>query len=271
MKKAIFFFALLLASASQVLFAQYTSWVHTTTAANLNQNYTWLDNPATNNNPNAVVLANAEFSGAYKSIGVWYDGSRQKWAVFYQDLSTMPQNRKFHIAVVPSGFVHTVTKTNINKHLTVIDNPATNNEPNMVINITQRYDKGYNNRAVGVWYNSGIQKWCIFNEDLSNLTAGLQFNIHVSTAASPPVNNPNGSPMVSNFYIQNGVNVMPQAQGDPNDVLLVTHCFNPNNLYYNSSFEVGRDIASLPNQWAVWGNPTPQNGLKFSVLTFAKP
>lgn len=83
-------------------------FVHTATAANITSNWTTIDHPLTNSNPNAIVLATQNWnpSGVGNTynihpIGVWYSGSAQKWSIFNQDdTSGMPLGADFDVIVI---------------------------------------------------------------------------------------------------------------------------------------------------------------------------
>jgi hypothetical protein len=117
-----------------------TVFVHTATLANSGGDSTYIDNPLTNNNPNAIVLVTQNYNpngvgGTYNNhpIGVWYDGS--KWAIFNQDLADMPVDASFNVLIPTTGttvFVHTATLANSGGDSTYIDNPLTNNNPNAI-------------------------------------------------------------------------------------------------------------------------------------------
>jgi hypothetical protein len=98
-------------------------FVNTATAANISSNWTDIDHPLTNGNPNAIVMVTQNWNpagvgGTYNDhpIGVWYHSSAQKWAIFNQDQASMPEGAAFNVVVPPSGadvFVHTATAGNI--------------------------------------------------------------------------------------------------------------------------------------------------------------
>ena len=91
----------------------------------------------------------------------------------------------------PTAFVHTVTAPNgtvascLTNQCTFIDNPLINNDSTAIVMVTQRYNDGesntgvYNPTAVGVWYEPTLDKWVIFNEDLSDMPTGAKFNVLV--------------------------------------------------------------------------------------------
>ena len=93
------------ASADGVAFDEV--FVHRATPENLSENSTYLDNPLTNDDPNVVLYVTQNWNpegnvGIYNEhpIGVWYDDSRQRWAIFNQDRGTMPDGAAFNVAVL---------------------------------------------------------------------------------------------------------------------------------------------------------------------------
>ena len=87
-----------------VLTAGTNVFVHKATVSNSAGDYTRIDSPLTNGNPNAIVFVTPNWNpggvgGTYDNhnIGVWYDGS--KWAIFNQDLTAIPVNAAFNVYV----------------------------------------------------------------------------------------------------------------------------------------------------------------------------
>lgn len=77
-------------------------YTHRATLANSVGNWTALNNPVTNNNPNAIVFATPNWNpggagGVYDNhpIGVWYTGTR--WAIFNEDLAAIPNGASFNV------------------------------------------------------------------------------------------------------------------------------------------------------------------------------
>ncbi|MEP7216360.1 MAG: hypothetical protein ABI782_08905, partial [Anaerolineaceae bacterium] len=77
----------------------------------------------------------------------------------------------------PAAFTHTATALNTSNHVTIIDNPATNNNPTAIVIISQYWEGTYNPHAVGVFY--AIGKWRIFNEDIAAMPLNAEFNVLV--------------------------------------------------------------------------------------------
>lgn len=173
-------------------------FVHTVTAANSTNNYTELDDPLINNDPNAIVLVTPRYNPtgtvrlySAQSIGVFYNGLTGKWVVFNQDESkSMVQGANFNIFIPleddPSVFVHSATAANSNGNYTEIDHPQLNDNPEAVLHITPKGDlddseSAYNNHAVGVSYIEMAGKWAIFNQDVIDMAHGSSFNVMIAT------------------------------------------------------------------------------------------
>ncbi len=78
---------------------------HEATVANISANWTNIDHPLLNNNPNAIFVFshNWGISGQPsnvlldKTLGVWYTGSN--WAIYTEDQSSMPVNATFDLLI----------------------------------------------------------------------------------------------------------------------------------------------------------------------------
>lgn len=170
------------------------SFVHTATAGNTIDNYTDINNPLTNNNPNAIVFVTPNWNpggagGTYdnSAIGVWYNASTNRWSIYNQNLSAMPLNASFNVMILSAGgrtFVHTADGGNIQSNYTYIDRNSANNHPNALVFVTANWNPGgvggtYNTSPIGVWYDNAERKWSIFNQDFSAMPANASFNVIV--------------------------------------------------------------------------------------------
>jgi len=125
-------------SIHTLVYSQGDKFIHIADSTNIIQNYTLIDNPNLNGNPNAIFLVTANWNpggtgGVYNTspIGVWYDAGTAKWGIFNQDLAPMPEGAAFNI-FIPSGgdyFVHTVTPSNSPGYFTYLDNSHLNGNP----------------------------------------------------------------------------------------------------------------------------------------------
>ncbi len=171
---------------------------HVATSANTAWNFTDIDDPATNNNPNAVVLVTHNWGAPGGSaaiydtsaVGVWYNASSGKWSIFNEDGATMPVGIAFNYAVGGGAFVHRSTTANTQNISTFINNSRTNGRPGALILTTHNWNPGnsggqYNDSALGVWYSAPMQRWAIFNErDKAfptpfNIVVGTAFNVRI--------------------------------------------------------------------------------------------
>jgi len=166
------------------------TFVHKATTSNLLGHITYLDHPMLNQNPNAILFVTPNWnpggtaSGTYNDhpIGVWYDGLRKQWSIFNQDGVTMTVNTAFNVFVatdLSNVFAHTATVTNTVSNVTYLDHPSLNGNPAALVLVTPNWTGVYNAHHIGVYYSTGMQRWAIFNQDLSNMPEGASFNVLV--------------------------------------------------------------------------------------------
>lgn len=93
-------------SGSEVTSASDYTFVHRSGPDSISANSTYLDNPALNGNPDAVIFITQSWnpgggSGTYNDhrVGVWYDTNRERWAIFNQDREAMPRGASFNVAI----------------------------------------------------------------------------------------------------------------------------------------------------------------------------
>ena len=177
--------------------SEETAFVHAATGANSRGDYTYLAHPRIDGNPDAVVLAqpapgrDGQAGDAYgHNIGVWYEPTKERWAVFNEDLTAVPAGTAFEVVVPPAdeGFVHRAAQENTVGNATYLDNPLTNGDPDAEVSVTHNWNPGggngvYNDHPVGVLYDEDVEKWLVYNEDDSRMPEGAAFNVAVSGAA----------------------------------------------------------------------------------------
>jgi len=239
-------------------------FVHYASGANTSGHVTYIDNPITNGRPNATLLVTANWNpggvgGIYNAhtVGVWYDNSEAKWAIFNQDFADMPANAAFNVLVPAGGssyFTHTAAPANISGHVTEINNASTNGRPNASLLVTANWNPGgvggtYNVPAVGVWYN-GSQRWTIFNQDFTAMPANAAFNVLVPSAGSASfVHTATGGNTSGHVtYVDNAA-----SNNKPNALLFVTANWNPGGVggTYNVP-AVGVWYDNSEDKWAIF-------------------
>lgn len=170
-------------------------FVHRQTAANTRDQSTFMEHPLTDSNSDAIIFVTQNWNpgglGGMENnhpIGVWYDGSIRRWAVYNQDQVDMPPDAAFNVYVPlpgPNVFVHTTTSTNQTGNSTYIDHPLLNGKPNARLLVTHNYNPGgsspgvHNAHNIGVWYNAAIAHWTVFNQDGAEIPIGASFNVMV--------------------------------------------------------------------------------------------
>lgn len=83
-----------------------SAFVHRATPENVSYNSTYIDDPRTNDRPDAVLSVTQNWNpggsgGTYNDhpVGVWYDDGAKKWAIFNQDRAAMPVEAAFNVTV----------------------------------------------------------------------------------------------------------------------------------------------------------------------------
>jgi len=174
-----------------------TAFVHTATGENSRGDYTYLAHPRIDGDPDAVILVQpapgrgGQAGAAYgHNIGVWYEPTNERWAIFNQDRAAVPAGTVFEVVVPPAdrGFVHRAAFPNTVGNATYLDNPLTNGETGAEVSVTQNWNPGggggvYNDHPVGVLYDEDVEKWFVYNEDGARMPDGAAFNVAVSGTA----------------------------------------------------------------------------------------
>jgi hypothetical protein len=81
------------------------AFVHRASSQNIVGNSTYLENPSTNQRPDAIlsierILEPGENTADNRPIGVWYDANRGgRWVIFNQDLAPMSDDATFEVRV----------------------------------------------------------------------------------------------------------------------------------------------------------------------------
>lgn len=77
-------------------------FIHQSNAANSFAHMTFLDSPSANNASSAFIFVTPDLTNAHADnhpIGVYYEGTRRRWAIYNQDAAPMPAGARFHVAV----------------------------------------------------------------------------------------------------------------------------------------------------------------------------
>ena len=190
--------ALLVApSVAQATNTQPSHFIQTATSSNIVDDFTLINNGATNGNPNALLFVTPNYDPGqvcgcvYEPVpvGVFYETSADEWAIFNEDQSAMTLGESFNVLVVPSAsktaYTITASPSDIFGDRLPLNTSVTNDKPASQVLVTQNWNPGgvggaYNDENPGVEY-VGLQ-WAIFNESTDPMTPGVSFNVLVGAA-----------------------------------------------------------------------------------------
>jgi hypothetical protein len=176
---------------------------------------------------------------------------------------------------VTSHFVWTAPPVSLSVPWTIINNAATNNEPNALLFVTPSYDANgvcgcvTDPAPVGVLWLSGAQQWSIVNEDLSTMPTGASFNVLVVQKAT---SNVFVASATSQNTVANGMTISSKAiNGKSNALLQVTE--NVGSTLNAHPIGVVYGLGSAGNLWDIQNvdNAGMPIGATFNVLVGAKP
>lgn len=109
------------------------------------------------------------------------------WYLFNDDgAAPMNQGAAFNIQVqgpTDTIFIHTAKASNLShqEHITRLNHPLLNGNPDAIVSVTPRYKGVANDHYIGVWYDSTVARWTIFNQDIADMPIGAKFNVQVLT------------------------------------------------------------------------------------------
>lgn len=211
-------------------------FVHTATSGDTSLNTTRINNPLTNNRPNALLFITPNYnpgggSGTYANfpVGVYYSSLGQA-AIFNENVSgSMPIGASFNVLALPpraESFVHKADFTNILGNSTELGNPLPDDDPNVLFFATQNWNPGgaggtYNNRNIGVYFDA---TWLIFNQNGANMPDQAAFNVLAR--------NPDAASFIHTATAYNTSTHFttiehPLLSGNPNAMVIVTPNWNP--------------------------------------------
>lgn len=167
------------------------AFVHTVPSSGGTSLSTEIDNPATNGNPDLALFVAPLYVGGGREagpVGVWYDSSTKKWAIFNEDLAPIPAGARFNVATARAlgggAVVHTATAANdLAGFATCIGEPTGATGPNAVLFVTPVWNPNGSQTGVidssplMVGFDSPLDEWCIVNADGSAMPAGAAFNV----------------------------------------------------------------------------------------------
>ncbi len=145
-------------------------------------------------------------------------------------------------------FIHVTTAANISNAASYIDHPVLNANPNAKLAVSHRLGT-YNDKITGLWYNSGNQRWAVFNEDASPMLVNSQYNIYIKGSIANVIVH---IASAANQGSSPSYTVLDEASinGNPNPFLVLSSSWNPNGVYNNYNYGFWYD--SSANRWNIY-------------------
>lgn len=158
--------------------------------ATTNSNAITINNPLTDNKPNAIIYVTPIWNpgggvsghDANFPVSVLYNDIINQWTIFDQSGAIIPNGTAFNVFVLPSSagiFVHTTKTEGTGGIYTLIDNPLTNGHPNAIVFASPHFISGghLNESPIGVLYDNGY--WKIYNRYGGDMPLNTSFNVLV--------------------------------------------------------------------------------------------
>jgi hypothetical protein len=190
MSAGVSFNVLVVPSASSSVFVQ------TATTGNSGGDSTFINSSLTNGRPAARLMVTQVFNpgggaGGVRNghtVGVWYDGSSDRWAIFQEDKANMTLGASFNVMVGTkksgggTSALQTATAANTSADSTFISNAKTTGNPNAVVFETPNWNPGsaggtYDPPPTGIWWSDFSGQAAVFNQDKSAMPLNAAFNL----------------------------------------------------------------------------------------------
>lgn len=158
---------------------------------------------------------------------------------------------------IPANFfVHTATADNSVDHITTLDHPLLNGNPDAVLIVTQNFNPSglgnvYNDRAIGVYYFNGL--WHLYNENQEVLPNNASFNVYIAGDADVSFTHVHDA---DNKGLNETFLDHPQLNNRPDQVPFSTHYWTPHQVYNLETTYAGyqQDV----NRWAIFKEQTDE-------------
>ncbi|MFT5129786.1 MAG: hypothetical protein ACI8W8_003415, partial [Rhodothermales bacterium] len=157
-----------------------TAFTHVASGLNSKSSWTYLDHPALNAVPSAVIHVAAFGDAVPRPLGVWYDAGRSQWAIQDQLGQPIAHGAMFNVFVADNR----VSAFTAGPQL---DHPSLNGHPEAIVHVTPNWNPPgsngvYNRHPIGLRYDG--QRWTVVNTDGTALPEGAAFNVIVLDGGS---------------------------------------------------------------------------------------
>lgn len=152
------------------------------------------------------------------------------------------------------GYVQTATKSNTTGAFTFLDYVTDNNNPNALLFVTETAGT-FDNAHVGVTYISFLGKWAIFNENLTPMPIGTQFDVMSVTSPVIEAGGPDVYTVTASKSNISGDELFlndPVVTNNSQADLMVTSQWSLFNFHTIDSHAIGVRYNSTTGQWALY-------------------
>lgn len=247
-------------------------FVHVATAAtihttnnNSTQDSTYIDSCYANGHPSYMLTISQNWGYGGNTVydnhavGVWYDNSVQKWAIYNQDQTAMPTNVAFNVLIAAQQNQNYFTLTASAGNSSGDYVRTTIQDASFQLFVTQNYDPNgaggtLNNHNVGVWYDG--TEWAIYNEDKTTMQAGASFNV----VAQPHNTNLDLYQVTAPATNHGNYSVITNALTDshPTKLLFITHNWG-DSAGYQIYYDYPMGVWYAGGHWTVFNENTGVN------------
>ncbi|MBV1924054.1 MAG: T9SS type A sorting domain-containing protein [Flavobacteriaceae bacterium] len=143
-------------------------------------------------------------------------------------------------------YIHTATPENTAGHITYIDHPDLNGNPDAGIVYVHNWNPGglggtFNNNTTGLWYDGA--SWTIFNEDTAvSMVENSSYNIYIADTSNV-ITHVSDSSNEGSFG--NHTTVIDNAafnSSNPGPYAMLSNYWNPNSIYNNQAYGFYYDV-----------------------------
>ncbi|MBN1667357.1 MAG: hypothetical protein JW862_09715 [Anaerolineales bacterium] len=259
-----------------------TSLVHDATVGNTAGIYTVLSHPLLDGNPMASVFVTQNYNPSGQpgvanphEVGAWYSSCDGQWVIYNQDAANMPEGASFNVLIASPDeetLLHTTTADNTNNHVSRIDDERINGNPNAILTVTPSRSPECalypSPHPIGVYYFSG--SWYIFNQDLTVMPEGIDFNIQI-----PPLESAAFTHVATSANIVEDVITVidhPAVNGKPLVAPQVTANWNPGGWggFYNDH-PIGVVYYEPAERWGIYNQDLKDMPIGAAFNVFVPP
>lgn len=229
MKTLLSFIAILFCT---FIYAQDKMIVHTATVDNIADNVTYIDHPDLNNNPSACLNFVHNWNpgngaGVYNDNpdGLWYSSGNQRWAIYNENINDMIVGASFNVYIAEEGecIDHVATAVNTFGHITDIDDALFNENnpgPYAFINTYYNPNSVYNTGVWGTYYDTGVERRSIYDENFNPVPDGAAFKIAIPGASTTRFTHTTSA---ANNDANTTIIDHPELNGNPDATFIFSH------------------------------------------------